>query len=268
MACSSTSTAPPAETTCDPLATHATTLATILGVGRDEAGTLYVADQGGIAMQPSVVRVFVTSAGSLVRQAVIGFGGGSGEDDETFQSPDGSTAPRDLAIQLAAGKASSMTLGPEASGKLRMEGIDGGAATTLTLVAPSAVQGMPAIDLPGAVSYVADGASGEAIVVTSPLENDVGSAAFHLFYGTPGAMVERPIVDFQQALSGYPTIRFTVDSQTYTMAIASVPSDDGGLLAEPGPVTVTPGNGASVPFTLRMPTPTTLAGFTFTCRGT
>jgi len=51
------------------------------------------------------------------------------------------------------------------------------------------------------------------------------------------------------------------------MAISSVPSD-GGLLEALGPVTLTPGNGPAVSFALRLPTPTTLASFTFTCLGT
>ena len=265
VACSSTSTGPTAETACNPLATHATTLGTVLGVGKDGAGTLYVADQGGVATQPSIVRVFVARADSLVRQHVVGSGSSNSDDIETFESPDGSTPPRDLAMQLTGGKATSMTLGPEGSAKSRIEGLDAGAASALTLVAPTAVQGMPAIDVPGAVRYVADGADGEAIVVTSPLDDDLGSAAFRLFYGRPGAMVERPIVSFNQAQSGYPAIGFTVGSQTYVMAIASAPSPDGGLFDVPGPVTVTPADGAAVTFTLRMPTPTTLAGFAFSC---
>jgi len=258
----------PAETACNPLATHPTTLATILGGGKDQGGTLYVADQGGIAMAPSIVRVFLTEAGSLVRQDVIGSGSiRSSEDIETFESPDGLTSPRDLTIQLAGGTASSMTLGPGGSAKSGLKGMDAGAAMALTLVDPSTVQGMPAIDLPGAVIYVANAPDGEAIVVTAPLEDDLGSAAFHLFYGTPDAMVERPIVSFEQSLSGYPRIGFTVGSETYVMAISSVPFD-GGLGEAPGPVTLVTGDGGSVTFTLRMPTPTNLSGFTFTCLGT
>jgi hypothetical protein len=269
MGCSTpTSTSTPAETDCNPLATHPTALATILGVGKDQDGTLYVADQGGIASEPSIVRVFVATAGSLVRQDVIGSGSnGNSEDIETFESPGGLASPRDLTIQIAGGKATSMTLGPEGSGKSGIEGIDAGAETDLVLVSATAVQGMPAIDLPGAVSYIADANDGEAIVVTAPLEDDQGSAAFHLFYGTPGAMVERHIVSFDQSRSGYPTIGFTVGSQTYIMSISSVPFD-GGLGEAPGPVTLTTGNGGSVTFTLRLPTPTSLSGFSFTCLGT
>jgi hypothetical protein len=254
------------QTACDPLATHSTTLATILGVGKDASGTLYVADQGGIASDAVVVRVLVSSHGSLVRQDVIGAGSGgpSGDDLETFQSADGSGGARDLVINLTAGKATSMTLGAAGSGKKGDEGEDAGVTTSLTLVDPNTVKGLPVTDLPGAVQYVADAASGEAIVVTAPLENDVGTAAFHLFYGAPGAMVERPITRFEQALSGFPSIGFTVGAATYTMAIASIPSD-GGIGEAPGPVTLTTGKGASVSYTLREPTPTTLTGFTFTC---
>ncbi|HLK37622.1 MAG TPA: hypothetical protein VKU41_12770 [Polyangiaceae bacterium] len=256
-----------AEVACDPLASAPTTLGSILGVGKDPAGTIYVVDDGGIPGQPSIARVFVEVGGSLVRQDVIGSGSnGASEDIETFQSADGSTAPRDLDIQLAGATATSMTLGPEGSGKSRIEGMDAGAATPLTLVDPSTVAGLPAVDLPGAVAYVADGTDGSAIVVTEPLENDVGSAAFRLFYGPPSDLQERTIVSFEQALSGYPTFGFAVGSQTYVMAISSVTPPDGGPFELPGPVTLT-GGGRSVAFTLRLPTPKTLAGFQVSCLG-
>ena len=266
-ACNSAPATPSGDTGCDPLAVRPTTLATILGVGKDEAGLLYVADQGGIAAEPSIVRVFVGNNGSLVRQHIIGSGAiGNSEDIETFESADGSTSPRDLTIDVASGGAVSMTLGPEGSGKSRLEGGDAGPATSLTLVGSQAVQGMPAMDLPGSVQYVADAADGEVIIVTSPLEDELGSAAFHLFYGRSAALVERPIVSFNQAMSGFPTIGFAVGSETFVMAISSVPSD-GGLFDAPGPVTLTRGTGGDLAFTLRVPTPSTLVGFTFQCLG-
>jgi hypothetical protein len=131
------------------------------------------------------------------------------------------------------------------------------------LIDPKTVQGLPATDLPGIAVYVADSSDGHSIVVTSPLDDDLGSAAFRLFYGTPNAMQERPIVSFDQALSGFPTIAFMVDSQTFVMSIAALPPPDGGPLNVPGPVTVT-GGGQTVPFTLR-PGPATLDGLTFSC---
>jgi hypothetical protein len=92
MACRSASTSPSAETACNPLATHRTTLATVLGVGKDEAGTLYVADQGGVATEPSIVRVFVAINGSLVRQHIVVSGSSNAQDFETFENPDGRRA--------------------------------------------------------------------------------------------------------------------------------------------------------------------------------
>ena len=258
----------PATGSCDPLAAHPTRLATLLGVGEDPSGTLYVADVGGVPMYPSIVRVFVPSHGSLVRQYVIGSGGNGGsggEDVETFESADGSVPPRDLVILVSSGAAISMALGPESSGKLSSEGRDGGAMTQLTLLNASSVSGMPVIDLPGAVQYVADAADGESLVVTSPLAGDLGIAADnHLFYGTAGAMLERPVVSFDQSLSGYPSIGFTVGSATYTMSIASVPAP-GALGEAPGPVTLTKGDGSTQTFRLRLPTPKSLGGFAFTC---
>ena len=255
---------------CNPIATHPTRLATLLGVGEDPSGTLYVADVGGIPAYPNIVRVFVPSHGSLVRQDVIGSGsagGASGEDLETFQSADGSVPARDLVIQLAGGTATSMTLGPEGSGKLGIDGRDGGTTTPLTILNATAVSGMPVVDLPGVVQYVADATNGESLVVTAPLEDDEGTSAFHLFYGTAGAMLERPIVSFNQSMSGYPSIGFTVGSATYIMSIASVQTPDSGLGEAPGPVTLTGGGGGAVAFTLRLPTPKSLDGFSFTCLG-
>jgi hypothetical protein len=255
---------------CNPLPAPPTKLVTLLGVGEDPSGALYVADIGGIPMEPTGiagVRVFVPSQGSLVGQYVIGSGGNgppNGEYIETFQSVDGSVPPRDLVIHFTGGAVDSMTLGPENSAKLNAEGRDGGATTPLTLLNASAVRGMPAIDLPEAVQYVADASDGESIVVTAPLD-DEGSAAFHLFYGTTAeSMIERPIVSFDQSGSGYPTFSFDVGSATYTMSIASVPSD-GGLGEAPGPVTLTKGDGSTVTLALRLPTPTSLGRFAFTC---
>jgi hypothetical protein len=234
-----------------------------MGVGEDASGTIYVVDETG----SGVVRVFVEQGGRLIRQAVDGSGQiGSSEYLETFASPDGSGTPRDLTLVVQGGMAVSMMLGAEGSGKLSATGRDGGAMTSLMLLAPSTIDGLPAVDVPGSVQYVADAASlGEAIVVTAPLDNSAGTSAFRLFYGPASAMMERPIVSFEQSLSGYPTIAFTVEGSTYVMSIGSVPAVDGGPFAAPGPVTLTTGDGGEESFTLRMPTPTTLSGFSFTC---
>jgi hypothetical protein len=234
-----------------------------MGVGEDASGTIYVVDETASGF----VRVFVEQGGRLVRQVVDGSGQiGSSEYLETFASPDGSGTSRDLTLVVQGGMAVSMTLGAQGSGKLAATGRDGGAVTSLMLLPPSTIEGLPAVDEPGSVQYVADAASlGETIVVTAPLDTSAGTSAFRLFYGPPSAMVERPIVSFQQSLSGYPTIWFTVDGSTYVMSIASIPAPDGGPFAAPGPVTLMMGDGGEESFTLRMPTPTTLSAFYFTC---
>ena len=115
--------------------------------------------------------------------------------------------------------------------------------------------------------YVGDVSDGTSIAITAP--PDVTSTAdYHLFYGTPDAMLERSIVTFNQALSGYPTITFLVDSTQYTMQISGSGTfdPDAGPLGGPGPGTLDTGS-ATLPFTLRLPAPTTLAGFSFTCLG-
>ncbi len=56
---------PATETACDPLAAKPVTLGTIVGVGQDAAGTLYVDAANG---------VFVSEGGRLLRQHVTGSG--------------------------------------------------------------------------------------------------------------------------------------------------------------------------------------------------
>jgi hypothetical protein len=254
---------------CDPLAPPPTTLSGILGVGKDGQGTLYVADEPpGL----SEARVFVSSGNDLVRQQVIGSGqsgGGKGASAEytlSFEAPasDGAAAEA-LLLDVQGGTASQMALGPPDSKAFL--GDAGAGITPLTVVDVSAVAGMTIVNLPGVVAYVGDVSDGTAIVVTSP--TDVSSSAdFHLFYGTAGAMLERSIVTFSQALSGYPTITFLVGSTQYTMAISGTGAfdPDAGLLGGPGPGTLDTGS-TTLPFTLRMPTPTTLGGFSFSCLG-
>jgi hypothetical protein len=268
VGCSSTSSGSGA-TTCDPLAARATKLGTVLGVGKDASGTIYVADQGGVPAEPSIVRVFIVQSGSLVRQEVTGSGQlGSGEYIETFESAAGSTGAEDLAVFVQGGLATSMTLGAAGSAKANAVGMDGGAPTPLTLVDPSAIESLPALDLPAVPSYVADGSDGNAIVVTVSLDDELGSAGMRLFYGAADAMVERPIVSFNQSGGGYPiTIGFTVDGETDVMTVAAIPSTDGGPFPVAGPLTLTTAEGATVAYTLRDPRPTNLDGFSLSCLG-
>jgi hypothetical protein len=246
---------------CDPLASPPTKLSNILGIGKDAQGTLYVADSPAGLPSP---RVFVSGGGNLVRQDVRGSGqagGGAGQAAQytlTF-APRGADAASEEALLLdtQGGMATQMALGPANSKSF----LGGPGETPLTVVDASAVSGLPIVNLPGVVEYVADVSDGTAIVITLPMDA-ASSADFHLFYGTPSAMQERKIVSFDQALSGYPTVAFQVGSQTYTMAIGGTFDPDGG--GGPGPGTLDTGS-AMLTFTLRMPTPSTLSAFSFTC---
>jgi hypothetical protein len=244
-------------TPCDPLAAPPTSLSNVLGVGQDAQGTLYVADSPAGADEP---RVFVSSAGGpLVRQEVLG-AGESGDDQYTlsFAAPDaGAAGAEALLLDVQGGTATQMALGPAGSKSF----LGGPGETPLTVVDSTTVAGLLIVNLPGSADYVADVSDGTSIVVTSPADVQ-SSADFHLFYGTADAMVERTIVSFSQALSGYPTIVFQVGAATYTMSISGTFELDGG--GGPGPGTLSTGS-ATLDFTLRMPTPTTLSGFSFTC---
>lgn len=239
---------------CDPLAPPPTTLSGVLGVGQDAQGTLYVADSPPDVPQ---ARVFVSGGGQLLRQVVVGSGeSGGGQYTLGFEAP-GGTNVRALLLDVQGGAASQMALGPADSKSF----LGGPGETTLTVVDPGTVAGLTIVNLPGVVSYVADVSDGTSIVVTSPMQVE-SSSDFHLFYGQASAMVERTIVNFDQALSGYPSIAFQVGSATYTMSISGSSNPDAGT--GPGPGTLSTGS-TTLAFTLRSPTPTTLSGFSFTC---
>ena len=254
----SSSNASNASTPCDPLAAPPTMLSSVLGVGQDAQGTLYVADLPSGSDEP---RVFVSSGGGpLVRQEVYGSGSsGSGQYTLSFGPPGATPAQQQaLLLDTSNGTATQMALGPVDSKSF----LGGPGETPLTLVDASTVSGLAITNLPGEVDWVADVTDGTSIVVTSPIEVQ-SSADFHLFYGAADAMVERTITSYNQSLSGYPAIAFLVGSTTYTMTIGgTVPLGDAGT--GPGPVTLDTGS-ATLAATLRTPTPTTLSGFSFTC---
>ncbi len=251
---------------CDPLAPSPTTLGSVLGVGKDGQGTLYVGDVATTGEN----RVFVSSGGTLVRKDVVGSGGSGGPPDAqytfSFRDPfaDISTM-RALLINTNDGKATAMALGSGSNPKELL-----GPATTgdevLTLVDPSTVAALPIKNLPHVPVYVADASDGTSIVVTWPMDA-YGTDDARLYYGTPGHMLERPITQYGESLSGDTTVTFTVDAATYSVHFAIEFGDpDAGPLGNPGPVTLDKG-GSTETMTLRMPTPATLSGFSFTCTG-
>jgi hypothetical protein len=249
---------------CDPLAPTPTTLGTVIGVGKDGQGTLYVGETASTGQ----LRVFVSSGGTLVRKDVIGSGqmGGAPNAKYTLSFRDASAAiatARSLLINTANGQATEMALGSGNSRAFLGSGTNGD--ETLTVVAPSTVGGMPIQNLPHVPMYVADASDGTSVVVTWPMDA-YGTDEARIYYGTKSQMIERTITAYEESQSGDTNITFTVEAATYTVHFAIAFGPDAGPLGSPGPVTLDKG-GTMEMMTLRLPTPTTLSGFTFTCTG-
>jgi hypothetical protein len=255
----------PGSTACDPLAAHEqpVTLGTLLGAGRDTAGTIYAADH---VEDKSLDRVFVSMGDTLWRKRVLGSGAmGSGADaDYNFDFDDGN-GERFLLIQRRGGMVTAMSFG--AGGK---DFIGDSGSPSLTVVDMSVVAAMKLRDLPGEVlvEYVSEMENGSSIVVTRP-RDDFTFAAFRLFYGPSSAMVEYPVTDVGRGLSigGSTTVRFSVGTVQYTAQFTFVTEtpEDGGFSITPGPTTLDTGDGKTLTGIPRNPTPTTLPGFAFTC---
>jgi hypothetical protein len=249
---------------CDPLAPPPTTLGAIIGVGEDTNGTLYVADEtpdGG-----GQDRVFVSNGMTLDRQHVAGSGqSGSPPNAEytfSFEPPSADAGDlRALLIQVQGGMVTGMALGPGNSRSF-LGAADAG-QVPLTVLDAGAVAGFMIQNLPNVVQYVIDVSNGSVVVVTAPMDAS-GYSGFRLFYGTPSNMIERPITAYNQSLSGPADIAFTVGSATYTLQTMWTFGPDAGPLGMPSGATLDTGTG-TISATIRMPTPTTLSGFSFTC---
>jgi len=252
---------------CDPLTPPPTALGVVLGVGEDTSATLYVADEapdGG-----GQDRVFVSGGKTLYRQHVAGSGGtglpGKTADADytfSFQPPFADAGDlRALLIQVRDGGVTGMALGPGTSRSF-LGAADAG-QVPLTVVGADAVAGFTIQNLPNVVQYVIDVSNGDAVVITAPMD-PYDDTTSRLFYGTPSNMIERPITAYDQAVSGPADISFSVGSATYTLHTTFVFGPDAGPLGSPGPATLDTDNG-TLPATLRLPTPTSLSGFSFTC---
>lgn len=243
---------------CDPLEPKAITLGKVVGVGKDAPGTLYVDAANGI---------FVSDAGKLLRQHVIGSGQqGSNEYNFSFVAPgaDDSTA-RNLLVETTGDTASAMALGP--NGKAFLDQPPPG-TTMLTLVDPATLSTMAVVNTPNVIQYVADVANGFALVATRPMNQD-GAASYGglaLFYGPKAAVAERSITALQQSLSGSGSLTFVVDGTPYTLGFGMVQGPDAGPFGTFTLFGLTPEGGATLGLKLRSPTPKTLPqDLTFTC---
>jgi hypothetical protein len=255
---------PASETSCDPLAPKPITLGTIVGVGQDAAGTLYVDAANG---------VFVSDGGQLIRQHVTGSGqSGATQFLFTFEpaGDDGSSA-RNLLVETNGSTAIAMALAP--TGSKSFLGQSDAGVTSLTLVAASTVAGMAVVNTPNVIAYVGDVANGDAVLATVPLNDDatpidggVDAGGLSIFYGPPGAMAERTVTAFEESLSGNGTLTFLVGDVPYLLAFGMVQGPDAGPLGTFALESLTPQGGAQVSVTLRSPTPTAdPPGLSFTC---
>jgi hypothetical protein len=244
---------------CDPLAAKPISLGAIVGVGQDAAGTLYVDAANGI---------FVSQSGQLIRQRLTGTGQ-SGSDQFLFSieppTADAGALAVNLLVQTDGTTAVAMALGPAGS-KAFLGQTD--MATSLSLVAASTVSGMPIVNTPDVISYVADVENGDVLMVTVPMNEDPAAAngGQSVFYGPPGQVAERTIVSFQQSLSNTGTLTFQVDGVPTTLAFGTVATPGGSPLGTFTLNSLTPQGGAPMSITLRAPTPTsTPPELSFTC---
>jgi hypothetical protein len=265
LGCSTSSGAAPATagstSACDPLSPTPTTLGAVLGVGEDTQSVYYVADTVPDSGQE---RVFVSNGNTLDRRHVEGTGQ-SGSDDYTLSFQPSFTDPTDttaLLIQTHGGAVTGMALGPGNSRSFL--GAPDAGQVPLTVVDAGVVSGFEIQNLPGLVQYVLDATNGDVLVVTAPMDA-WGHSGFRLFYGTASQMVERTILQYDQSLSGAADISFSVGSATYVLHTTIVYGPDAGLLGGPGPATLDTGDASTIAATLRLPTPTSLSGFSFTC---
>ena len=251
-----------AQPACDPLAASPITLGTIVGVGQDSDGTLYVDAANG---------VFVSSKGSLIRQHVVGTGqSGSTSFSYSFTAPGADiSSARDLIVQLDEAGNATMTLGPDGSGKTQSDG--GGMA--LMVLPASTVAGMPVVNTPNVISYIATAANGDTLMATVPVNAPSGASdggiydgGLAIFYGPSAAVAQRVITAFEESLSGNGTVTFLVAGVSYSLAFGDVLTPDAGPLGTFTLLGLTPAGGASMGITLESATPATPPpGLSFTC---
>jgi hypothetical protein len=240
--------------TCDPLAAKPLTVGTVIGVGKDPAGTLYVDSTHG---------VFVADEGSanLIRQHVIGTGSsGTTEFLFTFEAPGADvSSARQLLVETTGSPptATAMALGPTSSKAF----LDQSPADTtpLTLVDASIASRLTVVNTPSVISYLADVSNGDVILGTVPMDPDETSSdgGLAIFYGPPDLVDQRTITAFQKTLSGNGAVTFLVGGTPYVLSFGEVAAPDAGPLGAFALFDLTPQGSDALMVTLRFPTPTT-----------
>ena len=242
---------------CDPLAAKAQpiALATVTAVGQATDGTLYVAAsiQGKDAAD---IQVFVSSDGTLQRQRELGSGSSGDADADLTISFERDPTPNRLVIKRRGGIIVGIALGNDQD-RTSYDNLSS-AATQLTVVAPSRIDGMPVRNLPGetVLEYATHVSDGSQLVVTRP-RDDWTDKSVRVFYGRAPTLTERAFgpVGFSRGSSTW--LNFEVDGADYTAVLTS-------SLSAPGPSTLTTPTGMLTitqdDTTMGLP-----AGLTFLC---
>lgn len=210
---------------CAPLATTAAApiaLGSVLGIGQDADGTIYVLDEASTGY-----RVFVSdSAGNLVRKAVTGSSsGGQGTAAWYVAIVSDPAAPFMLKVD---GSSGTMRIGIVRGVATTRDFTVGETGDVLTVEDAGAIAGMTALDLAGTVTveYWAGLPDGRTLIVTRP-EQDWDYSDFRLFLGTQDRMLEHPVSSVVRARDGgTTTIVFTADGGRATAFFPSALADD------------------------------------------
>lgn len=236
---------------CDPLNAPSTplALANLLGAGRHADGTYYVVDDGGRDHQ----RAFVSSGTVLQRYIVAGSGEAGGALTLSLTDPEvtiriDDPGPHPTRMAVFRGKLGDKTFDPSTQGD------------ALELVGLDALSGMTPMNVPDNVTieYNASLADGRRFFVTRP-KVDWAYEDFHVFFGTPGDMRERPLVRASRGSTTY--ITFAVDGKNYD-AVIPAPPPIGSANDHP---TLTPAGGAALDLTLLGTDASARAGLSFVC---
>jgi hypothetical protein len=233
------------DTPCDPLEAQPQpiVLGEILGIGRDAAGTLYVADETASA---SDERVFISEGDVLVRRRVLGGGSSnvSGVSVRTLTIE----GPEPLRLLIETGPSDTrMALSRTEERVQRIDDL-GSDPELLEVLDEDALEGLELRNLPGDVEieYLVETERGELLLVVRPAGEELDYEDFRLFFGPPSGLLEREVGSVRRQRDGGTTnILFRLNGDEAD-AFFPILFSDGGF--EPGPPTLTV-DGRSVPLT-------------------
>jgi hypothetical protein len=194
---------------CSPLAGEDVPIAlqNVVSAGRDTDGTIYVLDKG----TPDF-RAFVLEGGVLQRKKVDG--SGTMGNTTIVATVSDANAPFTLKVEKANGAVTRMGIH---RGTLDAKDFDIAAeGELLALLQPSDYTSLAVRNVTPnvVVEYDATTPDGHRMVVLRP-DLDWSYEDFRVFYGTPDAMIERPVRDVARMRDGgSTTIDFTVDGAT------------------------------------------------------